>query len=409
MELCAGVSSKPNALLNIIELKKYCKNIDITSRELISTATYSCLDGKYKRNDTLRLLSATSGLTTNQIYYIYKRYGLRAIRWIVESLIDNIQTELMTWDIKFLPIWYREKIDPSSGKIRRIGIQNIKQQIYDYIAVEGLKPLFVCIGEHQYASIEGRGALKGARVVRRWLRNNSIRYAAKADVKKCYENIDRERLMGFLERHVKNDTLLKLVRHLIYTFEQGLSIGSYLSQYLCNLYMSILYHEVMERMYKTRKHRNGTISRVNLVRHALFYMDDILLLGTCYKDIKKALKLVIKKAKDMGLEIKGDYQIYQIGRRNIDMMGYKIHRDRLTIRGRVFLRARRAYRKAYKFYKTHHRIPPELAKKCISYCGYFKNTDSRRIGRKLKVRKVMKLCKGVVRNESKICRGATAS
>ena len=120
--------------------KKYCKNIDITNRDLISNATYSCLANKYKRNDTLELLSDVSGLRKCQIYNIYYRYGRKAIKPFVEILITVVRSELISKSISFPPIWYKEKIDPSSHKIRNIGIQHVKQQIYDYIAIEGLKP-----------------------------------------------------------------------------------------------------------------------------------------------------------------------------------------------------------------------------------------------------------------------------
>lgn len=53
-------------------------------------------------------------------------------------------------------------------------------------------------------------------------------------------------------------------------------------------------------------------------------------------------------------------------------------------------------------------ITLQIAKKCLSYYGYFKHTNSRRIERKWKVRKIIKKCKGVIRNESKIL-AATAS
>lgn len=280
-------------------MKRYCKAIDITDRGLISTAVYKCLNKKYKRNDTLRLLGTYTILDVNQIYCILRRYGKKALWFLTEAVIDDIQKEIINWDIKFPPVWYREKIDASSGKIRRIGIQNIKQQIYDYVAVEALQPILKRIGEHQYASIKGRGTLKGARAIRRWLRNRKLIYVAQSDVKKCYESIDREKLMCFLEHYIKNDLLLKLIRKLIYSFEKGLSIGSYLSQFLCNLYMSILYHEVSENMYRIRKHRNGIKERINLVKKKVFYMDDTLLAGTNKKDIKKAMKLFIRKAKEL--------------------------------------------------------------------------------------------------------------
>lgn len=90
-------------------MKRYCKAIDITDRGLISTAVYKCLKKKYKRNDVLRLLSTYTTLDVNQIYCIFRRNGKNVIRFLVEAVIDDIQNEIINWDIKFPPVWYRKK------------------------------------------------------------------------------------------------------------------------------------------------------------------------------------------------------------------------------------------------------------------------------------------------------------
>ena len=303
--------------------------------------------------------------------------------------------------MSFPQIWYREKIDGSSGKVRRIGIQNIKQQLYDYIAVEALEPLLKRIGEYQYASIKGRGTTKGKEVISRWIRNRDMRYFVKLDVRKCFESIDHGKMMEFLRRRVKNEPLLHLIETMLGSFERGLSIGSYLSQYLCNLYMSILYHEIKENMCRTRKGKRGN-KRVNLVRHCLIYMDDILLIGPRKRDLEKAAKLTVQKASEMGLEIKPNYQVRQIDGNCIDMLGFKIYRTHTEIRGRTFLRVRRSFHRARK------RLTEGVARKCLSYYGYLKHTNSRRFQRKWKVRNTIKKCKGVIRNESKIYGTAAA-
>ena len=41
-------------------MKKYCKNVDITDRTLISESVYQCLADKLRRRDTLRLLSSVT-------------------------------------------------------------------------------------------------------------------------------------------------------------------------------------------------------------------------------------------------------------------------------------------------------------------------------------------------------------
>lgn len=374
-------------------MKRLCKDVDITDRGLISRAVYACLKKKYKRNDTQKYLSQASGIEEKYVRCIYKRYGRPAMRPFVEIVITELREEIIHDAISFPPIWYREKVDGSSGKVRRIGIQNIKQQLYDYIAVEGIKPVLRRIGEYQYASIEGRGTTKGKEVISHWIRNRDMRYFVKLDVRKCFESIDRDRLMEFLRQRVKNDRLLRLAEILIGSFERGLSIGSYLSQYLCNLYMSILYHEIKERMYRMRRGKRGE-KRVNLARRCLIYMDDIILIGSRKRDLEKAAKLVVEKAAGMGLEIKLNFQVRKI--ECIDMLGFKIYRTHTEIRGRTFLRVRRAFRKAAKH------MTRATVKKCLSYNGYLKHTNSRKMQRKLKTVEILQMCKELMKNESKV-------
>lgn len=345
-----------------------------------------------------------------------KKFSIKSIFRFVELLIDQIRIELFDRNLKFVPIWYKEKIDSSNGKLRRIGIQNVKQQIYDYIAVEGLQDIFRRIGEHQYASIKGRGQLAGARRINRWMRNKNLRCIGKADVKKCFPSINHRRLMKFLNEKIKNDDLLWLIEILVNTFEQGLSIGSYLSQYLCNLYMSQLYHEVSENMYRIRKKKDGTKQRVNLTQHVLIYMDDIFICGTNTKDLHKAMKLIIKYCKEhMGLTIKKTWVIATCkygdkanDKDFVDMMGFRIYRWHMTIRKYVFKRIRRCCLRIMRRYKAHKIIPITLVRRCLSYWGILKHTDSFGIIRKYKVTKVMNICKKAVRNydKSKIFRAA---
>lgn len=341
---------------------------------------------------------------------IIKTMGKVAVYPIVETVIDGLREEIINEKLVIKPITYRRKIDPSSKKERDVGIQDVKQQILDYIAVEGLRPLFCRIGEFQCASIKNRGQIKGVTKIKKWMRNTRIRYAGKLDIRKCYESINRRRLMRFLEKHVKNNKLLWLIGELINTFKQGLSIGSYLSQFLCNLYMSQLYHQISECMYRVRKHKDGTVERINLVNHVLFFMDDILILGTNSKDIHKAIKLIISFAKDeMGLTIKESWIAFKTkltdkkndGGQFIDIMGYRVYRWHVTIRRRVFKRIRRVYIRVYRWIKTHKYIPISQARRCISYNGEIKNSDSYKFKKKYHTQQVFRICKKAVRNYDK--------
>ena len=390
-------------------MKRKCKDIDITDRDLISRALYECIWEKLDRRDTVTLLSAYSGLKPKFIRNMIKDCGKPSMKNIIETIIDGIQSELINRSLSMKRIHYHDKTDPSSQKVRSIGIQDIKQQLFDYIAVEGLRPLLPRIGEYQCSSIKGRGQIYGIRIIHKWLQDPTTKYAAQFDIRKCYESINRDKLVAFLRKHVKNEHLLWLITILINTFRKGLSIGSYLSQFLCNLYLSQIYHEIAENMYRTRKHKNGVIERISLVKHELMFMDDLIILGTNAKDLHTAVTLVISKADEMGLHIKESWVVFKRKSSKygtgqfIDIMGFRVYRDHITIRKRVFIRIRRSLKKTMTLIKTHKRIFLYLARRCLSYFGQIKNSDSLYIRKKYNVIKIKQICRMEVSNEQKRC------
>ena len=161
------------------------------------------------------------------------------------------------------------------------------------------------IGFYQCGALKNKGCEFGAKAIKKWVDNHDIRWGWQADIRHYYETIPKGKLKELLRRDVDNDDVIHLVFFLIDSFEGGLSIGSYLSQYLANYYMSYACHYVNEQVCKLRKHRNGAANRVNLVSHALFQMDDILIVSKSLKDLKMAVKRFSSYVSDfLGLEIK---------------------------------------------------------------------------------------------------------
>lgn len=247
--------------------------------------------------------------------------------------------------VSFDPIKTSARLDGNSGKVRDIGVECIKQQIYDYVATNGLRELFERkIGTYQCASIPGRGQVYGKTAIENWIRKNpgKTRIAAKGDVRKCYPSINRRKLKRMLEKQVRNEDLLYLTFVLIDSFDQGLSIGSYLSQWLCNYYLSAAYHYAAEKLFKRKKHRGGKTEEIRLINHVLFYMDDFILIGSRKADVRKAMKLLVKYMNEyLDLTVKPDWKLFQIdwidkeGKHHgepIDMMGFKIYRDHTEVR-----------------------------------------------------------------------------
>ena len=141
-------------------------------------------------------------------------------------------------------------------------------------------------------------------------------------------------------------------------------------------------------------------------------MDDILILGSRKADVRKAMQLLVKFFKDeLGLEIKANWKLFQVdyigkdGRHHgdcIDMMGYKIYRDHTEVRRNIFLRSRRAFVRLRKQVQRCMKIALDLAYRCISYFGWYKNSDSTNFKKKYGIEQLMKYAKRRVSIESKI-------
>ena len=86
---------------------------------------------------------------------------------MANEVVNKLETDLIFHDLTFVPIRYMNKKDRSSGKLRRIGIQDVYQQICDYIAVYSLDEIFQRFGEYQCASIKGRGQSYGVKSIKR--------------------------------------------------------------------------------------------------------------------------------------------------------------------------------------------------------------------------------------------------
>ena len=379
-------------------MKRYCKNINLYDDDFLTWCVTDCLKRKWKRRDVISYFSHLCSRPHKDILREIREGGKDAL---IAAAVARVKRQLIARKLQFIPIWHKEKVDASNHKVRRIGIQHISQQLFDYVAVYGMHDLCRRIGEYQCACIPGRGPLYGVRRVKKWLREKDVKYVVQLDVKKCFPSVPQDRLLAYIDRYIANDDLKWLIHELVGTFDSGLSIGSYLSQYLCNLYLSQLYHEVSERMYYERRGK-----RIRCVKHVLFYADDILLLGTNLKAMYSAVKRIIAMAKDdLGLTIKPNWSVRRLsGGDFIDTMGFRVYSDHITLRRRVFLRVRRAYKKPL---KRSAKLTVYRSQKCISYLGSITNADLYRFAKRYKVYRTARKAKGVVSNAGRIrCRAA---
>lgn len=345
-------------------MKRTCKNIDITNEELITQAVYECFRPykKRQRADARALFARALNIPQREARKVLRERGERYEEGI-KRIVGWLQHKLVTRKLDLAPVRLEERIDPGSKKCRKISVLGIRQLMLDHVAVAGLKELAKRIGEYQVSSIPARGAAYGKKAIERWLAKSSNRYAVKLDIRDFYGSINREKLIAWLKKRVKNEGVLWLVTQLVYSCPRGIAIGSYLSQTLANIYLSDLYHLVTERCRSKRGSRQVT--------HALFYMDDMLLVGKNKRQLRYAACKLVERAGDLGLQVKTNWQVHKIQREHpVDMMGYRFSHGLTTLRKRVFKAARRVLLRAARQIRRGRGMGVQRARKLASYHGY---------------------------------------
>lgn len=377
-------------------MKRSCKNIKITDVNTILPWVKICIEKHAKRHDFRKILLRIGGMSRED-------YDT-AISTDNHSLYDaparNIAAEaahrIAARELQLRAVRYRERIDKSSGKLRLIGDEEAMQQIFDYIAVYAADEVWKRrIVKQQASSLPGRGASYGVPMIRRWIQRDNraaayakkhnekyahkCKYFVKLDVKKCYPSLRKDVFMHYFERDCANTDLLWLWDTLLSSHTvgdyRGFMIGALPSQYACQYLLSFAWRYI-SGLNKTRRGK-----RTKLVNHSLFYMDDMLLLSSSRRDLKSAVRKLVKYVQtNLHLTIKPNWQIQCINRHPVDMMGYKIFSNgKTTIRSRVFTRARRG---ALRFGRKQI-LNLKQARRANSYKGYFTSTNSSKIIKKL--------------------------
>lgn len=239
-------------------------------------------------------------------------------------------------------------------------------------------------------SVKGKGSEFAKKYIEKKIRARSgqTKYTAQIDIKKFFNTVkpsfvfrvlrntirDKKTLI-LMAKILKNNTMrvdkeylkltkgLKVVRILERNkvlVKGGLPIGFYSSPIFANVLLSELDHYVKEDL------NAGVYVR---------YMDDILLFSANKRKLKNICLKIKEWLEKIGLMFKKMPAIHKFGTqsRAIDFMGFLFTREKTIIRGKVFLRTRRALGKISK----KQRLNKFDACRIISMVGRFKNADMR--------------------------------
>ncbi len=227
------------------------------------------------------------------------------------------------------------------------------------------------------ASLPGRGIHYASKILTNYLQNfpEETTYYLKFDIKKFYPSIDRKILKQKLRKIFKDKDLLYELDNIIDSFDKtdiyklnlsdeekdiycqpgkGVPVGSYLSQYLANFYLSYFDHWLVEECG---------------CRFVIRYMDDIVILSNSKEFLHNllcAIKIYLKE--DLNLKIKLNYFIGQT-EKGIDVVGFRHFYGYKLMRHSTIIRFKKILLESQKQAKTFD-IKEKNYCACISIVGW---------------------------------------
>lgn len=210
-------------------------------------------------------------------------------------------------------------------KLRRIEKSKYLDRIVHRWYVNSfIKPYFVPrFIETSYACLENKGMHKACLDVQRTMKHcKNIwgeYYILKMDIKKYFENINKNIVYEILQRKIKDEKVLWLTREILYSNngENNLPIGNYTSQMFANIYLNELDQYVKHKL-------KG--------KYYFRYMDDAILIRKTKEETKQDLENIKEFLREqLKLELNKKTQIFK-NKQGINFCGYKINEYRLKIR-----------------------------------------------------------------------------
>lgn len=294
-----------------------------------------------------------------------------------ESLLVKLQDDLRSH--RFRSSSYRSFLRVENGKEREIAdIQLYPDRIVHWAIAMVLEPyLDRKLIDQVHGSRPGHGIHSAVGDVSDYLRKDGrIMYCLKLDVRHFFHSIDKIVLKRKLRTVIKDRDANMLLDEIIDGFPRdGIPIGNRTSPIFANLYLSEMDHLLKE---------------VHHVHYYVRYMDDIVILGYSKPWLRRILNIIRDHLSDIGLEVKGNWQIFPVDSRGIDFVGYVIWRDHVMLRKSTKVRMKRAMRRIEDDLRDGNSLT-RSQKGCIdSYSGILKWCDSNNL-RKTVIGPVMEL------------------
>ena len=295
----------------------------------------------------------------------------REVREFFANLEDNLATlrrELLDRSYTVSEYEVFEKVETKRRIIYKLPFRD---RVVQWAIMLVLEPIWTpTFTADQYACIKRRGVHLMVRNMREDMRRDpeGTKYALKLDIRKFYSSILHIIAKVVVRRKIKDGGVIWLLDVIIDSAD-GVPIGNFLSQYLANLIISELCHLLKE---------------VLQLRYVYDYSDDITVLAGDKATLHGVLVFINDYLEtERHLSLKGNYQIFPVESRGVDMGGY------VTFHTHCLARKRNKKGLCREVAKLRKQGVPEaeIMLRTASRVGFMKHCDSKHLLKTLDMKK----------------------
>lgn len=236
----------------------------------------------------------------------------------------------------------------------------VHRWLVDNFLIDGFASQFIF---HSYACIKDKGMHRAAFYIQDCMKKAKRKwgeyYVLKTDVAHYFNSIDKGILLEILQRKIKDEKLIWLIKEILYAQkrEKGIEIGNYTSQIFANIYLN----EVDQFIKHDLK-----------VKYYARYLDDSILIVHTKEEAKHALEEIRRFLDEkLKLQLNAKTQIFK-GKQGVNFCGYKINEYRLKIRDRGKRKLKNKVKKLKNEVKRGKMSSHEAKKYLAGHIGYIK-------------------------------------
>lgn len=270
------------------------------------------------------------------------------------KLFVKVQNGLFQWHRP------REAIirDTYKGKERHLKIPCLEDQAAQ-LAWLNIAETYIMRKNYPYncGSIPGAGQTRAVKALQKWLRDPRMKYGATSDIRKFYDTCPHGAVRKGLERIFKDKAFVDYAMGFVGSMSDtgvGIAIGYPVSHWLANVALMELDYELRRRFPDVRLAR---------------YMDDMALVSSNKRHIRKALYFLKEGVEGLGMKLKR-WGWFRVKGRGLTFLSYRFFNGFTLLTKKLMIRIARRMKKAPKRMSAH------VAAGVVSYDGILQHCNS---------------------------------